>query len=176
MTFEPNSDSVASMNALGQCLNQIAQLTSECGAYLRDTGPQILQAPTADARLIIFNRLADCLTPVAEKYSVQASNYQSLASQTDEVIRAMLRTLSATPREQWGDAAPRYLAGIKAMAGSALNEIDKAQGFYQSMDKLKGLSPELDTSLQRLQWAIASKAGTSFIFKRWLEEIESLGF
>ena len=175
MTFEPNSDSVASMNALGQCLNQIAQLTGECGTYLRDTGPQILQAPTADARLTIFNGLADSLTPVAEKYSVQASNYQSLAGQADQEVHAMLRTLRITPREQWDDA-PRYLTGIKRLAEAALNEIDKTQDFYRSIDKLRGLSPELDEQLQRLQWAIASKAGTSFIFKRWLEEIESLGF
>lgn len=169
-------DSVQSLQSLTQRTKDLSKILVEYSRHLVEATPQMAAAATFDERLAVVNRLANDLMPISGRFADCVHAHQKYVSLIEAGIRALFG-IYRNDLSDWGDQRiPELMKSIKALAGIALAGIDSSLEFYESLEQSKGLSPNLDKPVQRMQSSILIMAGNRGIFTDWLAEAEELGF
>lgn len=171
------SASMASSPEFQQCMQQMTKLANDFRRLMAEFTEDMDQAlPTPAARLAVYDRLADKLAPLADGYSIIASNYRSLADEISQHGRARLGGIRATPRDYWDEGTPGYLKSSRALAESSVLAANMTLKFHDSIDRFTTLPGRLAPTVQRLQSAMAMILDTRTNFEYWLEELRDIGY
>jgi TIR domain len=136
--------------------------------------PLMGAAKTSNEKLAVANSLAADLTPIVDRISVAARDYQSGIEGIDSGVRIIFKTLRATPRNEWDTDSQEFVKSVEELGDRSLEGIAAMDTFSVQVASAKGFSSKLDSPLQRLQGAILMLSGSRAIFRHWLEEVADL--